>query len=208
MGKDLRSLADDFGITVFKDGKMNKGWAGHVIERYLGLPMNSSRAPNFGSWELKVFPIVDRNGILRVKETIAITMLDPHEVLAKVFTESHLYTKLKKLLVVSRIFESVHEKRSVVFSLGEFDLGNDDVFNRVKRDYDLIRETIREGGFEALSGRLGEVIQPRTKGAGHGSTSRAFYARTKFVHQIAGLDNLSMLHWSRTNDGIWSYAPP
>ena len=45
-------MATAYGITVFKDGKKNKGWAGYVIERYLGLPMNSSRAPNFGSWEL------------------------------------------------------------------------------------------------------------------------------------------------------------
>ncbi|HKU80674.1 MAG TPA: MvaI/BcnI family restriction endonuclease, partial [Candidatus Tumulicola sp.] len=137
IGRDLRGLATDFGITVFKDGKKNKGWAGHVIERYLGLPLNSSRSPNFGSWELKVFPVKDRNGKLQVKETIAITMLDPHEVLAKSFTESHLYNKLRKVLVVSRIFESVHEERSVVFSLGEFDLGNSHVFERAKADYDL-----------------------------------------------------------------------
>jgi len=30
-------------------------------------------------------------------------------------------------------------------------------------------------------------IQPRTKGAGHGSTSRAFYARIPFVSQILKL---------------------
>jgi len=77
IGKDLRKMADEFGITVFKNGKKNKGWAGHVIERYLGLPLNSAQSPNFGSWELKVFPLRDRRGALRVKETIAITMIDP-----------------------------------------------------------------------------------------------------------------------------------
>jgi hypothetical protein len=34
---------------------------------------------------------------------------------------------------------------------------------------------------------MGQFIQPRTKGAGHGSTSRAFYARTQFISQILGL---------------------
>lgn len=39
LGKDLRVLAGELQVTVWKKtGKKNKGWAGHVIERYLGLP--------------------------------------------------------------------------------------------------------------------------------------------------------------------------
>lgn len=38
-GKDLRPLADKFGVTVWKGGKLNKGWVGHTIERFLGLPL-------------------------------------------------------------------------------------------------------------------------------------------------------------------------
>jgi hypothetical protein len=34
IGTDLRPLADKLQVTVKKeDGKINKGWAGHVIER-------------------------------------------------------------------------------------------------------------------------------------------------------------------------------
>jgi hypothetical protein len=51
-GKDLRPLADQYGITVWKNGRKNKGWAGQVIEHYLGLPQNSLQAPDFGTWEL------------------------------------------------------------------------------------------------------------------------------------------------------------
>lgn len=32
IGQDLRRLATDYNVTVFKDGHKNKGWAGHVIE--------------------------------------------------------------------------------------------------------------------------------------------------------------------------------
>lgn len=46
-GKDLRRLVDRYNVTVWKEGKLNKGWAGHVIERYLGLPLNSAQSPNF-----------------------------------------------------------------------------------------------------------------------------------------------------------------
>ena len=43
-------------------------------------------------------------------------------------------------------------------------------------------------GFEHLTGAMGILVQPRTKGSGHGSTSRAFYARTQFVAEILGIE--------------------
>ena len=57
----------------------------------------------------------------------------------------------------------------------------------VKADYNLVRNTIKASGFSALTGRMGNLVQPRTKGPGHGSTSRAFYARTGFVKSILGI---------------------
>jgi DNA mismatch repair protein MutH len=188
-GRDLRPLADELQITVEKYGKINKGWAGHVIERYLGLPLNSSQSPNFGSWELKVVPVYyKRDGSLTVKETMAITMIDPYEVSVKNFENSHLYSKLKKILVVSRIFYNQQETTSILHDVSEFDLNDPEIYYQVKADYDLVRETIKEDGFSALTGRMGVLIQPRTKGPGHGSISRAFYARTGFVKQILGVD--------------------
>jgi len=188
-GRDLRPLADELQITVEKYGKINKGWAGHVIERYLGLPLNSSQSPNFGSWELKVIPLYyKRDGSLTVKETMAITMIDPYEVSVKNFENSHLYSKLKKILIVSRIFYNQQETRSILHDVSEFDLNDPEIYYQVKADYDLVRETIKEEGFSALTGRMGVMIQPRTKGPGHGSISRAFYARTGFVKQILGVD--------------------
>lgn len=187
-GTDLRPLAEQYGITVWKDGKKNKGWAGHVIERYLGLPLNSSRAPNFGSWELKVVPLKrGYDGTLRVKETMAITMLDPVEVLAKEFEESHLFTKLRKQVVVSRIFEDVKETFSLLHAAAEFDLDNPHIYAQVKADYQTVRTVLRSSGFSSLTGKMGVLVQPRTKGPGHGSTSRAFYARTTFVAHILNI---------------------
>jgi DNA mismatch repair protein MutH len=177
IGKDLVQVAHAHGVTIFKDGKKNKGWAGHALERFLSLPLNSSRAPNFGSWEFKSTSLVrsKRDGSLRVKETIAITMLDPVEITQKEFEESHLYNKLRKTLIVARVHESQAEEQSLLHSIAEFDLTNLALHRALKADYDLIRETVRRS--ETLTGRLGRYIQPRTKGAGHGSTSRAFYAR-------------------------------
>lgn len=188
VGQDLRQLADQYSVTVWsQEGKKNKGWAGHTIERHLGLALNSSRSPNFGSWELKVVPLVAKQtGELKVKETMAITMLDPIEVATKEFEQSHLFNKLQKIVVVARIFESQADTRALVHSVASFDLDNPEVYEQVKADYNLVQETIRTQGFTSLSGKMGKLVQPRTKGPGHGSTSRAFYARTGFVAHILG----------------------
>lgn len=188
VGKDLRKLSDQYNITVWsQEGKKNKGWAGHTIERYLGLAINSSRSPNFGSWELKLVPLVARRtGDLRVKETMAITMIDPTEVVSKEFEESHLFNKLQKIVVVARIFENQEDNRSLVHSVASFDLDKREIYEQVKADYNLIRAAIRTQGFSSLAGAMGKLVQPRTKGKGHGSTSRAFYARTGFVVHILG----------------------
>ena len=205
VGQDLRPLADKYAITVWKAGKKNKGWAGHVIERHLGLALNSSRAPNFGSWELKMVSLKDRAGILSVKETMAITMLDPVEVLQKPFEQSHLLAKLSKLIIVSRIFQTQADDRSIIYSIGQFDIGDTDVFLRVRQDYEEVRKVLKRLGPLGLSGRMGILVQPRTKGAGHGSVSRAFYARTQFVRELIGLQQPALDKWERGLDGTLSY---
>ena len=188
-GQDLRALAERYGVTVWKGEKLNKGWAGHTLERYLELPLNSAQAPNFGSWELKIVPLKrSRLGQLVVKETMAITMIDPVNVLQKDFRSSHLLAKLSKAVVCARVFESKEETNSLLARVATFDLDNPATYQQVERDYDLVRETIRSDGFSALTGAMGVLVQPRTKGPGHGSTSRAFYARVGFVKSILGLN--------------------
>ena len=201
-GKDLRLLADSYGITVWKNGRKNKGWAGQVIEHYLGLPQNSLQAPDFGTWELKVVPLRRiAGGTVRVKESMAITMLEPPEVIASKFEDSHLYDKLRSMIVVARIFENVKETSSILHSAAEFDLDNPAVYKQVKEDYEAIREIIRAKGIQLLTGETGKYVQARTKGRGHGSTSHAFYARPIFVAHILNLHKLAMMATVSSADG-------
>jgi DNA mismatch repair protein MutH len=184
-GQDLRELASDYEVTVFKGRNKNKGWAGHVLERHLDLPINSAQAPNFGSWELKTVPLKYlKNGELRIKETMAVTMIDPYNVERTDFKDSHLLMKLRRMVVAARIWESQREERSVLYCVTTFDLDDPEVYSQVKADYNLVRETIGTLGFSALTGKMGVYIQPRTKGPGHGSTSRAFYARKSFLEKF------------------------
>ena len=164
VGQDLRVFADKYKVTVFKEGKPNKGWAGHVLERHLNLPLNSSRSPNFGSWELKIIPLKYLlSGELTVKETMAITMIDSYNVEKTEFADSHLLAKLRKLIVAARIWESKEEKCSILHTVTTFDLDRLDLYDQIKEDYDLVREAIRTRGISALTGKMGVYVQPRTK---------------------------------------------
>ena len=185
VGRDLREFADEYGVTVFKGKNLHKGWAGHVLEKHLGLRISSSREPNSGSWELKLISLKYlKNGKLTVKEPMAITDIKSCHVERVNFEESHLLAKLKRVVIAARIWESKKEKRSILHGVTPFDLNDPEVYSQVKADYDLVRETIRTRGFSALKTEMGEYIQPKTKGRGHGSTSRAFYARVSFLKEF------------------------
>ena len=81
-GADLRPLADAYELTVWRDGKRNKGWAGQVVERFLGQRPNARHGADFGDWELKVVPLAFAgDGVWRLKETMAITMM--HDLAAR-----------------------------------------------------------------------------------------------------------------------------
>ena len=58
------------------------------------------------------------------------------------------------------------------------------LIQEVKSDYEFIRNKLINNGFSSLTGKDGKWIQARTKGPGHGSISRAFYARKSFIEEI------------------------
>lgn len=189
LGKDLRKIADEQGVTVWKGGKKNKGWAGMVVERLLGHPQDSKQEADFGTFELKVVPVVrDSLGRWSVKETMAMTMIDPKNVMETPFEHSHLIEKLRALLICARVFENEQDDASLLLKVGGFDLADGETFKQVQADYELVRKTLRETGIAGLNGWMGNLVQPRTKGPGKGIKSYAFYARTIFVARMLKLN--------------------
>ena len=193
IGQDLRPLAPKFGVTVFTDEKnhegRNKGWAGQVLERYLGMGVSNVQAPNGGSWELKMVSLKKlRNGKITPKETMQITMINPGQVKNTPFEKSHMLAKLKEMIICARLYNDINETTSTLVSVGKFDLHNSELYAQVKKDYDRAKDAINTKGFSALTGAMGIYVQPRTKGPGHGSISRAFYARSIFIKKVLNLE--------------------
>lgn len=186
---NLHDLATRYGIPVRRNGRVNKGWAGHVLERHLGIPINSSQAPNFGSWELKVVPVKRlKSGKLVFKETMAVTMIDPRNIIQTPFRDSHLLLKLRKILMVARFVGETVDEVTYVHDVAGFDLSGK-LYKAVEEDYNLVRRVLDRDNesMQNLTGKMGTYIQPRTKGQGHGSQTRAFYARKCFLEHVFDL---------------------
>lgn len=185
IGQDLRNLALKEGITTFETGKQNKGWKGQVLEKLAGLDNNSLKAPNGLTFELKSVSFHSPKDILAPKETMAITMINPEELKEHDFFKSHCWSKLKTLVFCAVKWNGQNAEASELLKVASLDFAEDDeLILEIKADYDFIRNKLITEGFEALTGKDGKWIQARTKGAGHGSTSRAFYARTSLVKKI------------------------
>lgn len=185
IGKSLRQLAKEHGITTYETGKQNKGWKGLVLERVAGLQTNVSKAPNGLSWELKSVSFHHVKGELVPKETMAITMINPDELKKEEFFQSHCWAKLKAMIFCAVEWHGKNAEQAELLKVANLDFAEtDDLIQEIKADYDFIRHKLITKGFKALTGKDGKWIQARTKGAGHGSTSRAFYARTKLVKRI------------------------
>jgi len=181
----LRALAIEYDITTFETGKQNKGWKGLILERLAGLDQSNAKAPNGLTFELKSVSFRYIKGTLVPKETMAITMINPEELRTQSFFESHCWAKLKTMVFCAVMWNGRNSQAAELLKVASLDFSEtDDLIREIQADYEFIRKKLIEHGFESLTGSDGKWIQARTKGAGHGSTSRAFYARTRLVKAI------------------------
>jgi DNA mismatch repair protein MutH len=154
----------------------NKGKPGLFLETLLGVA-NTSDPLDCSDGEIKCFPLKKSGNNYVPKETIAVTMLDTESLKTKSFEESKCYTKLKNTLFIPyyRDEENICFFPSTLINLST----RQDILEVLKKDYNTIRQEYIES--ETLTSTTGTYLQNRTKGPGHGSTSRAFYLRTKFI---------------------------
>jgi len=185
VGRDLRELALEHGVTTFETGKQNKGWKGLVLHSLSGLGNDNLKAPNGLSFEIKSVSFHEVKGELVPKETMAITMINQEELKNDSFYKSHCWAKLKSIIFCAVMWHGQNAERGELIKVASLDFAEDDeLIKEIEKDYEFIRSKLIKDGFESLTGSDGKWIQARTKGPGHGSKSRAFYARTQLVKKI------------------------
>lgn len=188
IGQDLLALAVQFGITTYKDGKQNKGWKGKTLEILAGLTGDNKQAPNGLGFELKSTAFYQVKGNWTPKETFAVTMINQKNLIETSFFNSHCWEKLKSLIFCAVSWNGRHNEKSELLQVQSFDfIESNTLIQEIEADYELIRYKLITQGFSSLTGKDGKWIQARTKGKGHGSTSRAFYARKILIKEIIQL---------------------
>jgi hypothetical protein len=157
----------------------NKGKPGLHLEDLLEIP-HTSNPLDCEDGEVKIVPLKKlKKGTIVPKETIAITMLSKDDLSANTFESSKCCAKMNRMMVVPYMREGdiiryltpcIVDRKATEFA--EF-------YATAAADYAAIRSRFLESGI--LESKTGTLLQNRTKGAGHGTTSRAFYLRPAFV---------------------------
>uniref|UniRef100_A0A6C0JII1 DNA mismatch repair MutH/Type II restriction enzyme Sau3AI domain-containing protein n=1 Tax=viral metagenome TaxID=1070528 RepID=A0A6C0JII1_9ZZZZ len=156
----------------------NKGLPGLYLETLAGI-QHTSNCLDCSDGELKVVPLKKTKKGLVQKETIAVTMIQP-ELKTQLFPDSRCYKKLNNLLVVPylRTGDIIVYMQPYLVNKEKYPV----LYKILEEDYYEIQKLFNETGI--LESKNGKVLQTRTKGAGHGSKSRAFYLRTCFLSQL------------------------
>jgi DNA mismatch repair protein MutH len=158
----------------------NKGVAGFLVENLAGIPQTSN-CLDCDDGEVKCFPLKRlKNGKLVPKETIAVTMIQPERLTSTAWADSNAYKKLKNCLYIPYL--RTDAENITLYAPYVFNITSDSpIYVALNADYDAIVAHASTTGSLSDSSRLGTYLQNRTKGAGHGSTSRAFYLRPAFI---------------------------
>jgi DNA mismatch repair protein MutH len=158
----------------------NKGAQGLLLETLTGIP-HTSNSLDCTDGELKVYPVIrNSKGVLVPKETVAVCMLSTDDLRESEFEASRPGKKMSTMLVVpyQRDGENITFLEPFTFRFTD----HPEITAALRADYDTIRQKFLLDG--TLTGATGALLQNRTKGAGHGSTSRAFYLRKEFMKSL------------------------
>jgi len=179
--KCIRLIGKEYILPITK----NKGLVGHFLEDLCDLP-HTPKCLDCSDGEVKVFPVKKlKRGQLAPKETIAITMLSRDELRTHDFHISKCFIKMNRMLVVPYF----RNKDTIVFMTPTLIDMNCEEFAEMKRELETDYHEIQRHYIETdiLTSSTGKYLQNRTKGSGHGSTSRAFYLRPAFMQKYVHL---------------------
>lgn len=200
--RNLYELAEELGVTVRKEGRLNKGWAGQTIERVAALHAGNAQRRDGSDFELKSTTLQpDRAGIWQPRETIKITAMNPRAILEETFETSALWNKLASLILVGTHLPTENECR--VVRVQSFDCDDPLLVAEVRAYWNEVRAVIVAGEIADYSslGTSENVLQLRPTGnrftnstcpiSGRRYQAQAFYGTKRLVRRILGLSELS-----------------
>ena len=182
---NLEEYAQKNKITIYKNGKMDKGWKGNAVEHLLNLRKNNNNNSNsnsdYGFMEVKTVPFIyDESGNMQIKETTCLNVINTDEIINKKFEESSLYHKIKNtLFIFIDVKASPYIANSLFFDLDSYP----DIKKQFGNDYselaDHIMDNITHGISQDsfFSGHIGKMIQPRPKIGKNKEYTWAFYMK-------------------------------
>lgn len=198
-GVDIATLAAKHGVTISRDGKVNKGWVGQTLDRVSNTINLNAQAPDGSDFELKSVHVIKRDDEWLPKETIAITMFNPKKILEETFLESHLWQKLQRLILVGHSYPDNRRDSAFVRFISPVDVSDNHLICEISSFWRNIQKAVKEGGIASYSskGTSKGFVQLRTKGSGRTTSvcpvtgeqfkTRAFYATKPFIVYVRGI---------------------
>ena len=196
-GRTLGELAASVGLEAPADLRHHKGWVGNLMERALGATAASRDEPDFLDLgiELKTLPVDGRG---RPCETTFVSTIPLSEIGEGAWATSRVRRKLAKVLwvIVEGDRQIVVPARRVGASL--LWSPSEEQERALEDDWNELAGIIGRGDVEAVTGRLGRVLQVRPKAANSSvrrrsidaegtmieTLPRGFYLRTSFTAAI------------------------
>ena len=196
-GKSLGQVADELNIAVPASRSRAKGWAGQLIEHYLGASAASKPEPDFQALgiELKTIP-VNRRG--RAKESTFVCMAPMAASSGLRWYDSSVRHKLNRVLWVPiEADPGILPANSRVGNAFLWSPSPKQV-RVLEQDWHELIEMICFGEFDKVSAKHGEYLQIRPKAANSASLvritlangepgltlPRGFYLRTRFTNML------------------------
>lgn len=167
------------GTTHTVPTTLNKGRVGLYLEAQLGIPA-SSACLDCTDGEVKAVPLKRlRNGQLVPKETMAVTMMRPEDLLVQSFRDTRLARKTAAMVILPYLRNGDYV---TFYAPVRFGLGHPAYFH-LEADYNTVKAYYAEKS--ELTGKVGRYIQTRTKGQGKGAPkTRAWYFRASFLKEL------------------------
>ena len=185
IGRPLASLSRHPALRS-PSSSATKGVVGGIYEAYFGIEPNQRAEPDFvgAGIELKSVPILLNGTEARAKERISLGMIDWASLPKESWETAHARRKLEHLMLIFYRWSPLRPIgyfETLVAGLWKPDANT---LAAIAQDWMDIQRLAIEGRIDEASESLTQSLGAATKGAGHGSKTRAWSLKQPFVGWI------------------------